>query len=423
MPNLLSKDNKEIKVKTEIIGKTMLKEVMNADFNADADADSNADTWENFMENESPIPIPYNYDVLTIVFDEIINRNVFTNKINKDNCRDVLLCLNFLDYDMKCAIDKLKCMCYIYDEYYYLPSELRYPFGTLINQIETLNNTAIPSCFNNDRTMITYGINSKIVLYDVVGSKIIKFIKCVKPKNISFDGNKIVCVNTYNIITWDITENNIKTINMDYEIIATSLDGTKTIRKDTNELQVVIDIMTNKLQYIRLGEDIYNISVSNDGKKIAYCDIYGKLMIYNIPDIFNESNLFNSREYNIYGSEYINYKFGERTNHSERLERIELIELMKHGGHGEHEKFQLIGHTKWVYSTSFNNDGSLLASGGNDKTIQIWDTKLYKQYCDPLVGHTDTVNLILFSKDDTKIISGSFDLTIRVWDILSKELI
>ena len=73
------------------------------------------------------------------------------------------------------------------------------------------------------------------------------------------------------------------------------------------------------------------------------------------------------------------------------------------------------GHTFGVSSVSFNPDGKTLASGGTDKSIQLWDvvTGEYKQ---TLVGHTKTVYCVSFSPDGKTLASGSSDGTIRLWE-------
>jgi WD40 repeat protein len=66
-------------------------------------------------------------------------------------------------------------------------------------------------------------------------------------------------------------------------------------------------------------------------------------------------------------------------------------------------------------------DGASLASGSEDKTVKIWNTKTGK--CDStLSGHNDPVRSVCFSPCGTKIVSGGGDLfgnsdfSIRIWD-------
>jgi WD40 repeat protein len=71
-----------------------------------------------------------------------------------------------------------------------------------------------------------------------------------------------------------------------------------------------------------------------------------------------------------------------------------------------------------VRCISYNKDGNILASCGDENVIKFWDPKtgfLLKT----LSGHTDAVNSINFSPDGTKLISGSNDHTVRLWDVKS----
>ena len=73
-------------------------------------------------------------------------------------------------------------------------------------------------------------------------------------------------------------------------------------------------------------------------------------------------------------------------------------------------------HSECVRHVAFSPDGTLLASGGNDCTVGIWDVQTRSAIGEPLRGHTVDVTSISFSPDGQFIYSCSRDATIRCWD-------
>lgn len=72
-------------------------------------------------------------------------------------------------------------------------------------------------------------------------------------------------------------------------------------------------------------------------------------------------------------------------------------------------------------TVDFSPDGSLLASGGRDKAVRIWDVENGANIA-VLAGHEDWVTSIRFSPDGTLLASGGRDHTIWLWDTTSWTL-
>jgi WD40 repeat protein len=87
-------------------------------------------------------------------------------------------------------------------------------------------------------------------------------------------------------------------------------------------------------------------------------------------------------------------------------------------------------HSTKVYGLDFSSDGKLLASGGSDCRIQVWDlatvlkrgtnaTTITPQTT--LQGHTDQIGSLMFAPNGRKIVSSGGDGTVRLWDLPSPD--
>ncbi|WP_250122573.1 hypothetical protein [Chroococcidiopsis sp. CCMEE 29] len=73
------------------------------------------------------------------------------------------------------------------------------------------------------------------------------------------------------------------------------------------------------------------------------------------------------------------------------------------------------GHQRGVFSVAWSQDGKHIASGSADGTIRLWDQQGNPQG-QPFLGHTHHVKSVAFSPDGKYIASGSADGTVRLWD-------
>ncbi|KAJ8253903.1 hypothetical protein COCON_G00205150 [Conger conger] len=81
-------------------------------------------------------------------------------------------------------------------------------------------------------------------------------------------------------------------------------------------------------------------------------------------------------------------------------------------------------HNTPVASMTFDSTSTLLATGGCDGTIKLWD--VLKQYCTHnLKGSAGVVHLVQFHPDSgvLQLFSSSLDCGIRVWDLRSSQCV
>jgi cell division cycle 20-like protein 1 (cofactor of APC complex) len=71
-----------------------------------------------------------------------------------------------------------------------------------------------------------------------------------------------------------------------------------------------------------------------------------------------------------------------------------------------------------VCGVKWSIDGNMIASGGNDKIVQIWDFRADQNIC-KFQEHVAAVKALAWSPHQNYILStggGSSDKTIRIWN-------
>jgi len=73
-----------------------------------------------------------------------------------------------------------------------------------------------------------------------------------------------------------------------------------------------------------------------------------------------------------------------------------------------------LGHSASVNTVAWSPDGTRIASGGDDGSVQVWEASTGKNIFIYRV-HTGKVNAVAWSPDGKSIASGSSDMTVQVW--------
>jgi hypothetical protein len=81
---------------------------------------------------------------------------------------------------------------------------------------------------------------------------------------------------------------------------------------------------------------------------------------------------------------------------------------------------ELPGHAGGVTALAFGCDGLVLASGGRDGAVRLWDRERRKEL-KAFTGHAGPVAAVAFAPDNRTVASGGADQAIRFWETVNGE--
>lgn len=81
------------------------------------------------------------------------------------------------------------------------------------------------------------------------------------------------------------------------------------------------------------------------------------------------------------------------------------------------------GHTMEIRALAFNADGTLLATGGDDQTVRVWDTATGRELHTLKADDRLRVEAVAFSPDGKLLASAGWDATVRLWNPATGKLV
>jgi len=76
-------------------------------------------------------------------------------------------------------------------------------------------------------------------------------------------------------------------------------------------------------------------------------------------------------------------------------------------------------HFDMTRSLQYSPDGCLLATGGDDGSVKLWEvaggTRIFEEQ-----AHTRPVGTVAFSPDGRRLVSGAWDGGVKIWDVASR---
>ncbi len=280
--------------------------------------------------------------------------------------------------------------------------------------------------FSPDGTYLAVGTDVGVWLYDVQdGTETALFSDHVGHVNalaFSQDGNLLASGGFNNpvIEVWDLdNKSNYATIELNQPTVtlsALAFYGRILVGYSSREVIYWKVEDSRALSKIDFAADFYTVAFSKDGSNLAAIDKQEKIRLFDTRSSSQYAMLPGHRG----GRDSDIHALAFSPDNSMLLSGGEDRTVLIWDVQDQVRMTTLRGHNAWVTAVAWSEDGKTVASGDAGKNIILWDMETQKEQT-TIKGHENTINALDFSPVETPVYgkclaSGSADGTIRLWN-------
>lgn len=160
------------------------------------------------------------------------------------------------------------------------------------------------------------------------------------------------------------------------------------------------------------GNNVRKVAIRPQGDLIVVADDDENLQLFNLETTTPIGRTVGNPN----GSDYGSLAFHPDSQVLAAGDESGKVQLWRISSTSDHDLISTINaHTGYTYGLAYSPQGNLLASGGGDDLVKIWNPD-NGNLIRTLEGHTSDVNDLVWAPDSSWLASASDDRTIRIWD-------